>query len=82
MRNDLETREIDDTELDAVSGGIISVSGGLAGAVTSDVNNVVGVVGVVGSLHTVQAATGIVSHVPGLVTGITGVSVNAGRAGL
>ncbi|MFG2988255.1 hypothetical protein ACGFZK_02910 [Streptomyces sp. NPDC048257] len=79
MRNDIETREIDDTELDAVSGGIISVSGGLAGAVTSDVNNVVGVVG---SLHTVQAATGIVSHVPGLVTGITGVSVNAGRAGL
>ncbi|MER6253271.1 hypothetical protein ACGFNX_21690 [Streptomyces sp. NPDC048723] len=79
MRNDLETREIDDTELDAVSGGIISVSGGLAGAVTSDVSNVVGVVG---SLHTVQAATGIVSHVPGLVTGITGVSVNSGRAGL
>ncbi|WP_327265963.1 hypothetical protein OG444_35485 [Streptomyces sp. NBC_01232] len=79
MRNDIETREIDDTELDAVSGGIISVSGGLAGAVTSDVNNVVGVVG---SLHTVQAATGIVSHVPGLVTGITGVSVNTGRAGL
>lgn len=79
MRNDLETREIDDTELDAVSGGIISVSGGLAGAVTSDVNNVVGVVG---SLNTIQAATGIVSHVPGLVTGITGVSVNSGRAGL
>ncbi|GGQ05719.1 MULTISPECIES: hypothetical protein [Streptomyces] len=79
MRNDIETREIDDTELDAVSGGIISVSGGLAGAVTSDVTNVVGVVG---SLHTVQAATGIVSHVPGLVTGVTGVSVNAGRAGL
>ncbi|MEW2585240.1 hypothetical protein [Streptomyces virginiae] len=79
MRNDIETREIDDTELDAVSGGIVSVSGGLAGAVTSDVTNVVGVVG---SLHTVQAATGIVSHVPGLVTGVTGVSVNAGRAGL
>ncbi|MFJ3961011.1 hypothetical protein [Streptomyces sp. NPDC090036] len=79
MRNDIETREIDDTELDAVSGGIISVSGGLAGAVTSDVNNVVGVVG---SLHTVQAATGIVSHVPGLATGITGVSVNTGRAGI
>ncbi|MFD7916919.1 hypothetical protein ACFV30_40625 [Streptomyces sp. NPDC059752] len=79
MRNDLETREIDDTELDGVSGGIISVSGGLAGAVTSDVNNVVGVVG---SLNTAQAATGIVSHVPGLVTGITGVSVNSGRAGL
>ncbi|MEU7602352.1 hypothetical protein AB0B78_36445 [Streptomyces sp. NPDC040724] len=79
MRNDIETREIDDTELDAVSGGIISVSGGLAGAVTSDVS---GVVGLVGSLHTVQAAQGIVSHVPGLVTGITGVSVNTGRAGL
>ncbi|MFF8261502.1 hypothetical protein [Streptomyces virginiae] len=78
MRNDIETREIDDTELDAVSGGIISVSDGLAGAVTSDVNDLVGVAG---SLHTVQAATGIVSHVPGLVTGITGVSVNAGRAG-
>ncbi|MFB7253599.1 hypothetical protein [Streptomyces nojiriensis] len=79
MRNDLETREIDDTELDAVSGGVISVSGGLAGAVTSDVSNVVGVVG---SLGTVRAATDIVSHVPGLVTGITGVSVNSGRAGL
>ncbi|CAM5327344.1 hypothetical protein [Streptomyces avidinii] len=79
MRNDLETREIDDTELDAVSGGLISVSGGLGGAVTSDVSNIVGVVG---SLNTVQAAQGIVSHVPGLVTGLTGVSVNAGRAGL
>ncbi|WP_030723656.1 hypothetical protein [Streptomyces sp. NRRL S-237] len=79
MRNDIETREINDTELDAVSGGIISVSGGLAGAVTSDVSNVVGLVG---SLDTVRTATGIVSHVPGLVTGITGVSVNAGRAGL
>ncbi|MEU9162302.1 hypothetical protein AB0D29_18765 [Streptomyces sp. NPDC048424] len=79
MRNDIETREIADTELDAVSGGIISISGGLAGAVTSDVS---GVVGVVGSLNTVQAAQGIVSHVPGLVTGLTGVSVNAGRAGL
>lgn len=79
MRNDIETREIDDTELDAVSGGIISVSGGLAGAVTSDVS---GLVGVVGSLDTVQAGTGIVSHVPGLVTGVTGVSVNTGRAGL
>lgn len=55
------------------------MSGGLGGAVTSDVSNVVGVVG---SLHTVQAAQGIVSHVPGLVTGLTGVSVNAGRAGL
>ncbi|MFE2165620.1 hypothetical protein ACFXB3_11195 [Streptomyces sp. NPDC059447] len=79
MRNDIETREIADDELDAVSGGIISVSGGLAGAVSSDVNDVVGLVG---SLHTVQAATGLVSHVPGLASGITGVSVNTGHAGL
>ncbi|MFD9409323.1 hypothetical protein ACFWBN_20215 [Streptomyces sp. NPDC059989] len=79
MRNDIETREIADTELDAVSGGIISVHGGLVGAVSSDVNDVVGLVG---SLNTVQTATGIVSHVPGLVQGITGVSVNTGRAGL
>ncbi|CAM5633745.1 hypothetical protein SAVIM338S_06092 [Streptomyces avidinii] len=79
MRNDLETREIADTELDAVSGGLISVSGGLVGAVTSDVSNVVGVVG---GLDTVQAATGLVSNVPGLVTGITGVSVNTGRLGV
>lgn len=79
MRNDLETREMADSELDAVSGGIISVNGGLAGAVTSDVSDVVGVVG---SLHTVQAAHGLVSNVPGLVSGITGVSVNTGRAGL
>ncbi|GHI83945.1 hypothetical protein [Streptomyces xanthophaeus] len=78
MRNDIETREIADAELDAVSGGLVSINGGLAGAVTSDVN---GVVGVVGSLDTVQAVTGLVSHVPGLATGITGVSVNAGRAG-
>ncbi|MCX4696201.1 hypothetical protein [Streptomyces sp. NBC_01408] len=79
MRNDLETREMADSELDAVSGGIISINGGLAGAVTSDVNDVVGVVG---SLHTVQAAQGLVSNVPGLVSGITGVSLNTGRAGL
>ncbi len=78
MRNDLETREMADSELDAVSGGIISINGGLGGAVTSDVSNLVGVVG---SLDTVQAATGLVSNVPGLVSGITGVSVNAGRAG-
>ncbi|OEJ34354.1 hypothetical protein [Streptomyces subrutilus] len=79
MRDNIETREIDDTELDAVSGGVISVSGGLAGAVTSDVN---GVAGLVGSLDTVQAAHGLVAGVPGLVSGVTGVSVNLGRAGL
>ncbi|MET9322977.1 hypothetical protein ABZX75_22680 [Streptomyces sp. NPDC003038] len=83
MRNDIETREIADAELDAVSGGIVSVSGGLAGAATSDVSSIVGVVG---SLDTAQAAHGLVGHAPGLVSGITGVSVNTaavtGRAGL
>ncbi|MFB7465235.1 hypothetical protein [Streptomyces sp. NPDC056224] len=79
MRHDLETREMADSELDAVSGGVVSIHGGLAGAVTSDVSSIVGVAG---SLDTVQAATGLVSHVPGLVSGITGVSVSTGRAGL
>jgi hypothetical protein len=80
MRNDMETREIADAELDAVSGGIVSVNGGLAGAVTSDVTNVLGTVG---GLQTVQTATGLVSGVPGLVSGISGVSVNtSGVAGL
>ncbi|MGW0392186.1 hypothetical protein ACWDYJ_15105 [Streptomyces sp. NPDC003042] len=76
MRHDIETREIADTELDAVSGGIISVNGGLAGAVTSDVSSVLGVVG---SLDTVQATQGLVAYAPGLVSNITGVSVNTGR---
>lgn len=79
MRDYIETREIDDTELDAVSGGVISISGGLAGAVSSDVS---AVVGVVGSLDTVQTAQGLAAGVPGLVSGVTGVSVNLGRAGL
>ncbi|MER5731526.1 hypothetical protein ABT084_24875 [Streptomyces sp. NPDC002138] len=72
MRNDIETREIADTELDAVSGGL-GLSGGLLGAVTSDVHTVLG--GVT-SLETVQGALAV----PGLATGIAG--VNAGVAGL
>lgn len=52
MRNDIETREIADAELDAVSGGV-SLSGGLVGAVTGDVHTVLGTVT---SLQTVQAA--------------------------
>ncbi|MEU4209355.1 hypothetical protein AB0F13_04980 [Streptomyces sp. NPDC026206] len=72
MRDNLETREIADAELDAVSGGV-SLSGGLLGAVTGDVHHVLGTVT---SLHTVQAATAL----PGQVEGIVG--VHAGVAGL
>ncbi|WP_455352134.1 hypothetical protein [Streptomyces sp. SYSU K217416] len=70
MRNDLETREIADAELDAVSGGIVSVSGGLAGAVTSDVT------GAVNSLQTTQALQGIAGQAVGQASGITGVYAN------
>lgn len=83
MRNDLETREIADAELDAVSGGVVSVNGGLAGAATSDVTNILGAAG---SLQTVQNVQGLAAGVPGLASGISGVSVNAsavtGIAGL
>ncbi|MEU5417966.1 hypothetical protein ACFY1P_04880 [Streptomyces sp. NPDC001407] len=72
MRNDIETREIADAELDAVSGGV-SLSGGLVGAVTGDVHNVLGTVT---SLQTVHAAQAL----PGQVEGIVG--VQAGVAGL
>ncbi|RSS74777.1 hypothetical protein [Streptomyces sp. WAC06614] len=72
MRNEIETREITDADLDAVSGGI-GISGGLAGAVLGDVATVLDTVT---SLGTVQAATAL----PGQVTGIAGVQV--GVAGL
>ncbi|MFG2714321.1 hypothetical protein ACGFX2_27775 [Streptomyces goshikiensis] len=72
MRNEIETREIADTELDAVSGGI-AISGGLLGSVTGDVHSVLGAVT---SLETVHSAL----TVPGQVTGIAG--VQAGVAGL
>ncbi|MBW5486562.1 hypothetical protein [Streptomyces bambusae] len=72
MRNDIETREIADAELDAVSGGL-GISGGLAGAVLGDVSTVLDTVT---SLDTVQAAQGL----PGQVTGIVG--VNVGVAGI
>ncbi|MEU7134262.1 hypothetical protein [Streptomyces sp. NPDC046261] len=72
MRDNLETREIADAELDAVSGGV-SISGGLLGAVTGDVHNVLGTVT---SLQTVQAAPGVVGQVEGIV------GVQAGVAGL
>ncbi|KJY47114.1 MULTISPECIES: hypothetical protein [unclassified Streptomyces] len=72
MRNDIETREIADDELDAVSGGV-SISGGLLGAVTGDVFHVVNTVT---SLDTVHGALAL----PGQVEGIVG--VRAGVAGL
>ncbi|GHF35202.1 MULTISPECIES: hypothetical protein [Streptomyces] len=72
MRNDIETREIADAELDAIAGGV-SISGGLLGAVTGDVHNVVNTVT---SLNTVGAA----KAVPGEVEGIVG--LNVGVAGL
>ncbi|MHC0432875.1 hypothetical protein ACX6XY_22270 [Streptomyces sp. O3] len=75
MRNDLETREIADAELDAVAGGVVSVNGGLAGALTNDVNHVVDTVG---CLETVQSVQGVAAAAPGLVQGISGVHVNAG----
>ncbi|MBB1246089.1 hypothetical protein GL263_21400 [Streptomyces durbertensis] len=80
MRNDLETREMNDAELDAVAGGVVSVSGGLAGAVQSDVSHLVH-----GSA-TGQAAQGLVDAAPGLASGITGVHVDTaavtGKLGL
>ncbi|MFI9237904.1 hypothetical protein [Streptomyces cinnamoneus] len=72
MRDNLETREIADAELDAVSGGV-SISGGLLGAVTGDVHNVLGTVT---GLQTVQAVPGVVGQVEGIV------GVQAGVAGL
>ncbi|MCF6526375.1 hypothetical protein [Streptomyces sp. JJ36] len=67
MRNDLETREIADTELDAVAGGVVSVAGGVAGAVTSDVANTLG------SLETTGAVQGVATGAVNQAAGITGV---------
>nr|WP_241562532.1 hypothetical protein [Streptomyces hoynatensis] len=69
MRNELETREIDDAELDAVAGGVagISVTSGLVGAVVSDVT------GAVNSLETVNYLQGTVASTTGVgVTGVLG----------
>ncbi|MGP4110054.1 hypothetical protein ACTWP5_03940 [Streptomyces sp. 4N509B] len=73
MRKDLETREIADAELDAVAGGvggIATVSGGLVGAVTADVSNVVG------SLETVGYVQGVANSATGTLSGYTGVHAN------
>ncbi|RKN39471.1 hypothetical protein [Streptomyces hoynatensis] len=69
LRNELETREIDDAELDAVAGGVagISVTSGLVGAVVSDVT------GAVNSLETVNYLQGTVASTTGVgVTGVLG----------
>ncbi|MGK5532697.1 hypothetical protein [Streptomyces sp. URMC 129] len=67
MRNDIETREIADSELDAVAGGVVSVSGGLAGAVVADVS------GAVNSLQTTQFVQGAAGAAVGQVSDLTGV---------
>jgi hypothetical protein len=75
LRKDIETREIADAELDAVAGGVggaATVSGGLAGAVTSDVSNALG------SLETVGYLKGAAAEVTGTVSGYTGVYANTG----
>lgn len=72
MRNDIETREIADTELDAVAGGVAHVSGGLAGAVTNDVANTAN------SLETTGAVQGLATSTLGQASGITGVHVDTG----
>jgi hypothetical protein len=76
MRDDLETREIAESELDAVAGGLangaVTVSGGLAGAVATDVSNIVN------SLETAGYVQGLAGQVTSQVSGITGVHVNTG----
>jgi hypothetical protein len=75
VRDDLETREIADTELDAVAGGLVggaSISGGLAGALTADVSNALG------SLETVGYIQGVAATATGTVSGYTGVSADTG----
>jgi hypothetical protein len=76
VRDDVETCEIAESELEAVAGGLangaVTVSGGLAGAVTTDVSNIVN------SLETVGYVQGLAGQVTGQVSGITGVHVNTG----
>lgn len=71
MRNDLETREIADTELDAISGGVITEATTLGTAVAGDVTNTVN------GLQTTQAVKGVATGVVGGVVGATGVQQDA-----
>jgi hypothetical protein len=73
MRNDIETREIADAELDNVSGGVAGVSvqgavGPVAGGAQVGVADVALPVG----LDTVTSALPQVSGVAGTVTGLAG----------
>lgn len=76
MRNDIETREIADTELDNVAGGVLglSVQGG-AGPVAGGAQVGVDGVGLNGlGLDTVTSALPQVSGVTDTVSGVTGLA--------
>jgi hypothetical protein len=76
LRNDLETREIADDELDMVAGGMVgdtvTINGGLAGALVTDV------------LHTVNSTAtgayvqGVVGQVTSQVESATGLHIHTG----
>ncbi len=76
MRNDLETREIADGELDAVAGGMVgdtvTIAGGLGGALVTDV------LGTVNSLQTGQYVQGVVGQVTSQIESATGVHLHTG----
>ncbi len=71
MRDNLETREIADAELDAVSGGV-SISGGLLGGVTGDVHNVLGTVTHLQTVQAVRPTVGAVEGIVGVQLGVAG----------
>ncbi|MEV5242759.1 hypothetical protein AB0K89_27165 [Streptomyces cinnamoneus] len=72
MRNDIETREIADAELDAVSGGV-SISGGLLGAVTGDVQNIVDTATSLHTVHAVHALPAQAADIAGVHVGVAGI---------
>ncbi|MFI9201951.1 hypothetical protein [Streptomyces sp. NPDC053048] len=71
MRDNLETREIADAELDAVSGGV-AISGGLLGAVTGDVHTVLGTVTSLDTVQAVRPTAGQVADIVGIQAGVAG----------
>ena len=76
MRNDIETREIADTELDAVAGGTagLSVQGGV-GSVTGGAQIGVDGLGLDGvGLNTVTSALPQVGSLTDTVSGVTGMA--------
>ncbi|MEO3755966.1 hypothetical protein [Streptomyces sp. B6B3] len=76
MRNDLETREIADDELDMVAGGMVgdtvTINGGLAGALVTDV------IGTVNSTATGAYVQGVVGQVTSQVESATGLHIHTG----